>query len=175
MNSKYTKPLAVFSPSLFDDRFFNNFFSRSVGFSDRFEEMLQNIDNVFSLESFGSNPSVGSSTSYPPYNLVKINDNKYQVSVAVAGFPEKDITVEVKENVLLIKGKVESKKEGNELKEEPQYLVRGLAGRQFERRFMLEDYIEVDSATLENGILSITLTRNTPEESKVKVIPITKV
>lgn len=104
--------------------------------------------------------------SYPPYNIEKLSDDAYRVSMAVAGFGPDDIEIVSKENSLIVTGKL--RKEA----EEAQYLYRGIAGRAFERRFQLADYIKVTGASLENGMLSVDLAREIPDAMKPRVIPI---
>ncbi len=105
--------------------------------------------------------------SYPPYNIVAGPDDTYRVSMAVAGFGEKDLDITVKENSLVVSGKA-----GKDT-EETAYLHRGIAGRSFERRFDLADHIRVTGAELENGLLHIDLKREIPEEMKPRKIAIT--
>ena len=108
----------------------------------------------------------GDVPSYPPYNIEKVEDDKYRLVFAVAGFGEDDLTVTVKENTLLVAGKVEN--DDNAVR----YLHRGIAGRAFERRFELADHIQVESGRLENGLLIIELKREVPEALKPRNIPI---
>jgi len=103
--------------------------------------------------------------SYPPYNIVKINDDHLVMEFAVAGFKKDEISVTTEKNVLTIK----STKDDADDKE---YLHKGIAARKFTRSFNLPEYFEVDGATVDNGILSINLIRNIPEEKKPKVIKI---
>lgn len=103
---------------------------------------------------------------YPPYDILSAGENQYRLSMAVAGFTEDDIDVELRENTLTITGK--RKTEG----EEPEYLHRGIAGRDFVRRFELADHMEVTAAHLSNGILSVDMVRNIPETMKPKHIEI---
>lgn len=105
--------------------------------------------------------------SYPPYNIERLEDNMYRISMAVAGFTQDDIRIEVKEQTLTIKG--DKKPDAIE----KQYLHRGIAGRSFERRFQLADHVEVSGANLKDGLLDIDLVRNVPERLKPKTIPIT--
>ncbi len=108
----------------------------------------------------------GDAPSYPPYNIEKVEDDKYRLVFAVAGFGESDLTVTVKENTLLVAGKVE----GDD--EDVRFLHRGIAGRAFERRFELADHIHVEAGRLENGLLIIDLKREVPEALKPRNIPI---
>jgi len=102
---------------------------------------------------------------YPPYNIERSDENNYRVTVAVAGFAEKDLTVDVKDRVLTIAGK---KDEG----EKPAFLHQGIAGRAFERSFQLAEHVEVRAARLENGLLHVDLERIVPEEKKPRRIAI---
>lgn len=104
--------------------------------------------------------------SYPPYNIEKLGEDRYRITMAVAGFGENDLELTAKGNSLLIAGKAR--------KEEPrtEYLHRGIAGRPFERRFELADHIRVDQASLVNGMLSVDLVREIPEAMKPRTIKI---
>src|SRR5215471_14031918 len=110
-----------------------------------------------------------SGVSYPPYNIERTDENHYRISLAVAGFAEKDLSVEVKEGVLSVQGKREAEKESASGKH---YLYQGIAGRTFERRFQLAENVEVRGAQLENGLLHIDLERIVPEEKKPRRIAI---
>merc|ERR1739841_305320 len=101
---------------------------------------------------------------YPPYNIEKLTEDSYQITMAVAGFSEDDIDITIKENSLLISG--QSGKETDDT--DRTYLHRGIASRSFERRFDLADHIIVTGADLENGLLNISLVREIPEEKKPK-------
>lgn len=104
--------------------------------------------------------------SYPPYNIEKTADDTYRISVAVAGFSENDLSVEVKENSLVVAGKKASEEQ------ERSYLHRGIATRAFERRFALADHVRVTGASHENGMLNIDLKREVPEALKSRRIEI---
>ncbi|MEM6658289.1 MAG: Hsp20 family protein, partial [Pseudomonadota bacterium] len=104
--------------------------------------------------------------SYPPYNIEKTEADAYRISVAVAGFSEDDLSVEVKENSLVVSGK---KAAGDK---ERSYLHRGIATRAFERRFALADHVRVTGASHENGMLNIDLKREVPEALKPRRIEI---
>jgi len=106
------------------------------------------------------------STSYPPYNIVKTNDDGYQISMAVAGFGEDDLEIVSNENTLTVKGNARKDDE------DTAFLYRGIAGRAFERRFQLADYVKVTGARLENGLLHIDLARQVPEALKPRKIEI---
>ncbi|NBP00011.1 MAG: heat-shock protein [Proteobacteria bacterium] len=107
-----------------------------------------------------------STTNYPPYNVIKHDDNSFEIEVAVAGFERSDITIEVDQDQLRIKGK--------RLKEDDpsMYVYRGLAARDFERTFTLAEHIIVGEAELTNGILHVKLTREVPEALKPRLIEI---
>ena len=104
--------------------------------------------------------------SYPPYNIEKTGDDSYRLTMAVAGFGPEDIELVVRDNALIVTGRV--KAEGKE----GEVLYRGIAGRAFERRFTLADHIEVDGADLQNGLLHVGLKRVVPEASKPRRIAI---
>ena len=104
---------------------------------------------------------------YPPYNIEKIGDDDYRITMAAAGFSEDDLDVTVKENSLTIKGK-----KADAEQDKVKYLYRGIATRSFERRFELADHIKVTGARLENGILSLDLVREVPEAMKPRNIKI---
>ncbi|WP_170407058.1 Hsp20 family protein [Ruegeria arenilitoris] len=108
-----------------------------------------------------------SQPSYPPYNIEKTDADAYRISIAVAGFAEDDLTIEVKENALVVAGK----KATEDTKRT--YLHRGIATRAFERRFALADHVRVTGASLENGMLHIDLKREVPEALKPRRIEIT--
>jgi molecular chaperone IbpA len=105
--------------------------------------------------------------AYPPYNIEKLGENAYRITMAVAGFGEGDVDITVENNVLTVKGKAQAEPEG------AQYLHRGIAGRAFERRFQLADHVEVEAARLVNGLLHIELVRRIPEALKPRKIEIT--
>ncbi len=107
--------------------------------------------------------------NYPPYNIIKHNEDKFTIEVAVAGFRDGDIEIIVENNNLTIKGNQEQ----STLEETVEYLHRGISARNFMRTFPLADHVEVLGASLENGVLSITLERRVPEEQKPKKIAIT--
>jgi len=107
--------------------------------------------------------------SYPPYNIERLNEDGYRITMAVAGFGENDINIEVKENQLTIAGKVVR---DDEKSKDRQYLHRGIAERAFERRFSLADHVKVMSAGLKNGLLHVDIIREIPEAKKAKIIPV---
>tara|TARA_Y100000782_G_C10109141_1_gene233754 strand:- start:19 stop:477 length:459 start_codon:yes stop_codon:yes gene_type:complete len=127
------------------------------------------MDRMFrDLEQF-SNSFAGSSTAYPPYNIEQIDEGKWVISMAIAGFGEEDIKVSQKERNLTVKGKIESKT--NE--DEDHFVHHGIANRSFDRTFRLGPHVLVRNATLKNGMLAIDLEQELPEEEKPKEIPIT--
>ncbi len=105
--------------------------------------------------------------TYPPYNIERISDDEYRITMAVAGFGEDDLSIEIKENTLNVAGKRSDKTEG-----EAKVLHQGIASRSFERRFQLADHVEVKGAGLENGLLHIDLKRELPEAMKTRTIQI---
>ena len=123
------------------------------------------FDRLFSmLDQF---VGVDAAPSYPPYNIERTGENAYRISIAVAGFTDQDLTIEVKENALSVRGE---KKMSEERKAE--VLYQGIAARSFERRFQLADGVQVTGAALENGLLHVDLVRQIPEAKKPKLIPI---
>lgn len=129
-------------------------FRTTIGF-DRINQML------------AAAQSVDSSPGYPPYNIEKLDEDSYRITMAVAGFGEADLDVTVKDNVLLVSGSIDGKDEA-----EPSYLHRGIATRAFERSFELADHIRVTGGRLENGLLHLDLAREVPEEKKPRKIAI---
>jgi molecular chaperone IbpA len=105
-------------------------------------------------------------TGYPPYNIERTDENAYRIEIAVAGFRPEELNVEVKENLLTVQGR----KAAND--DQRRYLHRGLAERNFERRFQLADYVVVTDASLADGLLSISLKRELPEALKPRRIEI---
>ncbi|MDX1781609.1 MAG: Hsp20 family protein [Thalassovita sp.] len=126
----------------------------SVGF-DQIADMM---DRVFANEA--------PQNSYPPYNIEKTDENAYRISIAVAGFSENDLSVEVKENALVVAAR-KSEDDKNR-----SYLHRGIATRAFERRFTLADHVRVTGATHADGMLHIDLIREMPEALKPRRIEI---
>jgi molecular chaperone IbpA len=105
-------------------------------------------------------------TAYPPYNIERTAEDSYRLTMAVAGFSSDDIEMVVRENTLVINGRVKAEEAGGEV------LYRGIAGRAFERRFVLADHIQVDGADLKNGLLHVGLKRVVPEALKPRRIAI---
>jgi molecular chaperone IbpA len=126
----------------------------TIGF-DRLGSLL---DTLTSFE--------GDAPSYPPYNIERVGENDYRISMAVAGFGDKDLNIEVKENTLSIRGEKKAEVE------DTTFLHRGIASRSFERRFQLADHVVVKGASLENGLLHVDLVRELPEAMKPRTIAI---
>ena len=110
--------------------------------------------------------STDGASGYPPYNIETVGENAYRIEIAVAGFRPEDLNIEVKENVLTVQGR----KPAND--QAKRYLHRGLAERNFERRFQLADYVVVTEAQLADGLLAIALKRELPEQLKPRQIEI---
>lgn len=108
--------------------------------------------------------------SYPPYNIEKISEDDYRITIALAGFSEDDLDVTINEGVLIISARNTQEKEDDE--DDGRYLHRGIAQRSFERRFRLAETIRVIAAALENGLLTIDLQREVPEHLKPRKINI---
>lgn len=123
------------------------------------------FDRLFTMLDQAS--GVEAAPSYPPYNIERTAENEYRITVAVAGFAEADLTVEVKENSLLIRGE-RKPTEGTR----SELLYQGIAGRAFERRFQLADHVHVTGARLENGLLHVELRHEIPEAKKPRLIQI---
>jgi molecular chaperone IbpA len=105
-----------------------------------------------------------SDLGYPPYNIEKLGDDAYRIVVALAGFTKDDLEVVSESGRLVVRGKM------SERADDTEYLHRGIASRSFERRFDLADYVEVEGATFENGLLTIGLRRELPEKFKPRTI-----
>jgi molecular chaperone IbpA len=108
--------------------------------------------------------------SYPPYNIERTAEDTYRITVAVAGFSEKDLSIETKENSVVIRGSKEVRTESEGSQRE--VLYQGIAARAFERRFQLAEHVSVKGASLENGLLHVDLVRELPEAQKPRQIPI---
>jgi molecular chaperone IbpA len=126
------------------------------------------FDRLFNLLDQVSGADI--SQTYPPYNIERRGENAYRITLAVAGFGEKDLTIETKENVLTVRGAKETRQEGSEASAE--LLYQGIAARNFERRYQLADHVHVAGADLEHGLLHIELVREVPEAQKPRHIPI---
>lgn len=123
------------------------------------------FDRLFKLLD-GASGFDSETNAYPPYNIERTADNQYRITMAVAGFGQDEIKIEVKEQSLTVRG--EKAPEDRER----QFLHRGIATRAFERRFQLADHIEVRGADLKDGLLHIEIVRNVPENLKPRMVPI---
>lgn len=121
-------------------------------------------DQLFS----GFDYMVEGAQSFPPYNLEKFSDDSYRLTFAVAGFSRDELEVSVADSHLVVEGR----KVKEETKEEDSFIHRGIAFRDFKRTFKLMEYVVVDSSSLENGLLTITLRRELPEAMKPRTIEI---
>jgi molecular chaperone IbpA len=141
-NLTYTNPFVQIQ-SIFNDPFF-------LGFNDQFVRWESNKKTT---------------SSFPPYNVKKVDEDNYTIELAVAGYSREEIEINVEKDTLTIK----SDKENDEKSD---FLHRGIAGRNFTQHFTLGEYMSVKSASLENGMLSIKIERELPEEAKPKTIKI---
>ncbi|MFY0613265.1 MAG: Hsp20 family protein [Hyphomicrobiaceae bacterium] len=123
------------------------------------------FDRLFQLLD-GATGSDADAPTFPPYDIEKLGDNSYRIVMAVAGFGKDALEVEVKENTLSVKG---TKSDENDATE---YLHRGIAKRNFERRFQLADHVQVTGADVIDGLLHIDLVRELPERMKPRSVPI---
>lgn len=131
---------------------FTPFYRSTVGF-DRIFDLLTNADRVESIDDF------------PPYDIERRGEDHYRITLAVAGFTENDLSVTAQQNLLIVSGRKADEPEGT-------VLHRGIKARSFERRFELADYVKVTGARLVNGLLSIDLVRELPQEMRPRQIPI---
>ena len=132
---------------------FSPLFRSMIGF-DRLSSALEN--------AYRSEPG-----GYPPYNIEVSGENEYRITMAVAGFADQELGVEVKENILTVSGARSDSED-----DERRFLYRGIANRSFERKFQLADYVRVVDARLENGLLHIDLRREIPEAMKPRKIEV---
>ena len=135
---------------------FSPLYRSTVGF----DRLVQLLDSAAGFEN--------DAPAYPPYNIERLGENEYRITMAVAGFSTDDLNIEVKEATLSVRGEKKAEKNDRE------YLHRGIAARNFERRFRLADHVEVTGATLENGFLHVDLKREIPEAMKPRTIKIGK-
>ena len=133
---------------------FSPLFRSAIGF-DRLARLMDNARNV------------SDATGYPPYNIEKTGDDSYVLTMAVAGFSEADIEITAQDNTLTVSGKPQTQPEDGR-----KFLHRGIAGRAFERRFVLADHIVVEGADLANGLLHVALKQVVPETLKPRRIPV---
>ncbi|MCR8722738.1 Hsp20 family protein [Frigidibacter sp. ROC022] len=129
-----------------------------------FDQVANLMDRVLSND-------VGNQ-SYPPYNIEKTGEDAWRISVAVAGFSPEELTVEQRENALVISARKSEEKSGKEAEGERVWLHRGIANRAFERRFTLADHVNVTGASHEHGLLNVDLVRQVPEALKPRRIAI---
>lgn len=129
------------------------------------QKALLGFDSVFN--DFERRFANQISTSYPPYNFIKTDENSYELEIAVTGFSPEEVTVEIDQNQLIVRGE---KSKENEV--EPHYIHRGLAARKFVRAWLLPEHMEVNEGKIKNGVLSITLNRVIPEALKPRVLQI---
>jgi len=134
---------------------FSPLYRSTVGF----DSLLSLLDNVAGIPA--------ETSPYPPYNIERLSENSYRISMAVAGFNPSELKLEAKESLLTVRGE---KAEDASAKRE--FLHRGIAARSFERRFQLADYVEVKGADVRDGMLHIDLVREVPEKAKPRVIAI---
>ena len=137
--------------------YFPNLEAWSVGF-DREWRLLEQLQNNF----------LGGTSSYPPYNIKQRSEDRYEIEMAVAGFGKNELRVELHNNQLSIEGSKSGEEEGAE----SSYVYKGIAGRQFRQTFALADHVKVVGSELKDGILSISLERELPEEKKPRMIEI---
>ena len=131
-----------------------------------FSPLYRSVVGFDRLAQLLETASVDQATGYPPYNIERTDENAYRIEIAVAGFRADELNIEVKENLLTVQGR----KAANDA--ERRFLHRGLAERDFERRFQLADYVVVTEARLADGLLSISLRRELPEALKPRRIEI---
>jgi molecular chaperone IbpA len=117
------------------------------------------------MASLLNSAAVENKPSYPPYNVELVEENRYRITMAVAGFAESELEITSEQNTLLIAGRQDAETER-------QYLYQGIAGRNFERKFQLAEHVQVVDAKLENGLLHVELERQIPEAMKPRKINI---
>ena len=140
---------------------FTPLFRTAVGF----DRMSQMADRAMRMDEQAS--------AYPPYNIEKLSEDDYRITMAVAGFTDEELDITVHENALIVRAKKEKPEEQQEAANTT-YLHRGIATRSFERRFQLADHIHVTNARMEHGLLHVDLLREVPEALKPRKISITK-
>jgi molecular chaperone IbpA len=140
---------------------FNNLRPITVGFDNVFDQLEYMMDDNFFR---------GNVANFPPYNIVKTGENTYDVELALAGFNKKDIDIEYKENVLIVKSKKQDSPE--EIDPDGNIIHRGISKRMFSKSFTIANDVEVKGAELKDGLLKVTLERIVPEHKKAKTIEI---
>ena len=138
---------------------------RHVDFSPLYRSTV-GFDRLFSMLDGIGQPE--QAQAYPPYNIERTGENAYRITMAVAGFDENELSIESRANVLTVK----AEKADDSKSADGDFLYRGIATRAFERRFQLADHVEVQNASLKNGLLHIDLLRNIPEAMKPRRIAI---
>lgn len=133
----------------------NNWNNYTVGFEDTFKRLSELTDTAFKA------------AAYPPYNIVKVDENKYTIELAVAGFGKQNIEIELNDGKLVVSGKLDSDE-----KNLSNILYKGIANRSFQRAFTLADTVEVEGAELVNGILKIWLENIIPDHKKPRKIDV---
>jgi len=134
------------------------FHRSTVGFDSLFDE----LENRFFTNT------VQNGSSYPPYNIIKVDESKYAIELALAGFDREDVDIEIDQGDLVISGNTEDK---NDI-DARTYMHRGIAGRAFKRVFKLADHVEVRGAEMKNGILTVSLEKEIPEALKPRKIEV---
>ena len=134
---------------------FHNINRYAIGF----DHLMDHLVTLHSNNNLTTN-------EYPPYDIIKEGENNYKIELAVAGFKKDELSIQLKENTLTIKGETNSKNSNGD------YLHKNIARRSFSKGFSLADNIEIGSASFEDGVLSVNLTQNIPEEQKPKEIKI---
>ena len=124
------------------------------------------FDRIFdAFETMATGPQSSKSSSYPPYNIVKMDENQYRIEIAVAGFSTDEIDITAKGNKLVISGHISGDADGD-------YLHKGIATRDFSREFALAETVEVSTANIVNGLLTVDLVNVIPDEKKPRKIDI---
>jgi molecular chaperone IbpA len=144
-----------FIPSFFSQDTFKDFDKFFVGFDDQLLKMQKLHDDI-----------TKNIPNYPPYNIKKVDDTHYTIEIAVAGFAQNEIDIEIDGGKLVVKGNVASQEADDN------FLFKGIAARAFTRTFALNDQVEVKDAEMFNGMLKIALERLIPEEKKPKKVPV---
>ena len=142
---------------------FNQLRPYSVGFDDVFDHFGRMFDDsLFDV----------STPNYPPYNIVKVKDNHYNIEVALAGYNKKDIDISLEEGVLSVESKKVDDKKTEKVDSEGEILHKGIAKRYFKKSFTIADDVEVKGAELKDGLLKVSMEKIIPESKKLKTISI---
>lgn len=150
----------------------NDVFSFNSNSLPSLEKYFIGADKVFQTLAKVNEATLKGVPGYPPYNIVKVNENKYVIEMAVAGFGKHNIDIEIANNTLTVKGGLTVNDLGEESVNPVSYLYKGIADRAFTRKFTLADTVEVKNAELINGMLKLWLENIIPEEKKPKKIDI---